>query len=218
MSTAIAVFVKTPGLSPLKTRLAVGIGNPAALAFYLLSVKAVQETIKNSPINPYWAVAEAHGLGDPLWQDFQTLHTGEGNLGQRQHHIYATLLQNHAKVLLIGADAPQISASLLQQAIAALDTSDFVVGPAHDGGYYLFGGRKPTAQSIWTSVPWSTSETRDKLEAALPSKPVHLKSLTDVDTKADLSSVEAEMPQVLNKAQKQLIDWINQLQEAESVS
>ncbi|PJB71712.1 MAG: hypothetical protein CO093_04550, partial [Alphaproteobacteria bacterium CG_4_9_14_3_um_filter_47_13] len=118
--------------------------------------------------------------------------------------------QKHDRVLLIGADAPQLSKDILEQAIVELDTNDFVIGPARDGGYYLFGGRISTEQKIWSSVPWSTSMTRERLEAVLPSKPVHLQILTDVDTKDDLNFIAREMPQKLNNSQKNLIEWIGE--------
>ena len=206
--TAVAVFVKTPGLSPFKTRLAKGIGNTQAHNFYLLSLNAIKETIQNTAITPYWAVAEKEALDHPMWQDFSTLHTGEGNLGERQHHIYETLLSRHDHVLLIGADAPQLSKTIIKQAIQALDSHEFVVGPATDGGYYLFGGRISTVKKIWKSVPWSTSETLNKLTNALPEKPFHLTSLTDVDTQDDLKYVETEMSDPLNPNQQQLLEWI----------
>lgn len=208
MSVAVAIFVKTPSLSPVKTRLAVGIGTEAALEFYQLSLSSVRETVQLASLSPYWAVAEEDGLSDPLWQGLTALWTGEGGLGERQHHIYETLLQKHDRVLLIGADAPQISKDILEQASVALDTNDFVIGPARDGGYYLFGGRVSTEQKIWTSVPWSTSITRERLEAVLPSKSIHLQMLTDVDTKDDLDFIAQEMPQNKNAMQKQIKEWI----------
>ena len=39
MSGAIAVFVKTPGLSPVKTRLAAKLGKATAEAFHLASAQ-----------------------------------------------------------------------------------------------------------------------------------------------------------------------------------
>lgn len=208
MSTAIAIFVKTPSLSPVKTRLTAGIGKEKALEFYQLSLQCVQETVQSASVSAYWAVAEEDGLSNPLWQSFRARWTGEGGLGERQHHMYETLLQKHDRVLLIGADAPQISKDILEQASVALDTNDFVIGPARDGGYYLFGGRVSTEQKIWASVPWSTSMTRERLESVLPSKPVHLQMLTDVDTESDLQYIAQEMPQHKNAQQKQLTDWI----------
>lgn len=207
-STAIAVMVKTPGLSPLKTRLAYGIGDENAHRFYLLSLQAIQETLLNMNIKPYWAIGEKPALDHPLWSEFNSIYTGEGNLGLRQHHIYETLLKKHNKVLLIGADAPQISTTTLQQAINELDSHDFVVGPAYDGGYYLFGGRRSTKKASWAEVPWSTSSTLTELEKALPATLHRLASLHDVDELNDLQYLEAEMPGIQNKQQKQLLSWV----------
>ncbi len=208
MSTAIAIFVKTPALSPVKTRLAATIGVQKAQEFYHLSLKSVEKTVRNLNVSAYWAVAEEGGLPDPLWQNFPCLHTGEGELGERQHHIYESLLAKHEHVLLVGADAPQLSKEYLEKAITTLDTNDFVIGPACDGGYYLFGGRISLPQEIWRAVPWSTSTTRECLEKALPSKPVHLSPLTDVDTKEDLVQMTTEMPIPTSVEQKRLLKWV----------
>lgn len=210
-TTAIAIFVKTPELSPVKTRLAATIGTEKALAFYSLSLRAVQETVKNVKATPYWALAEEDGLANPLWSEFNTLWTGEGNLGERQHHVYESLLLSHKKVILIGADAPQISENILEKAISDLSSNDFVVGPARDGGYYLFGGKTPLRRDIWASVPWSTSSTRQCLESALPAKPAHLAMLTDVDTEDDLTASLQEMPSLTSEPQRQLVEWIENL-------
>lgn len=211
MSIALAIFVKTPDISPLKTRLAKTIGQQAAHDFYALSLKAIETTVSKSNVTPYWAVAENDQTNHPLWQHFTAIHSGDGDLGERQHNIYQTLLNKHDKVLLIGADTPQISQHHIQTAIDALNTHDFVIGPAHDGGYYLFGGHKPTPLEIWTNVTWSVETTRAELEQNLPSPPLHLPKLTDVDTKDDLFAAQKEMPNDTNEHQKQLINWIEKL-------
>ncbi len=56
MKIAIAIFVKTPGVSPLKTRLAASLGQEKALHFYKLSLKCIISTLEETAINPYWAV------------------------------------------------------------------------------------------------------------------------------------------------------------------
>ncbi|HCO24225.1 MAG TPA: hypothetical protein DIT97_14715, partial [Gimesia maris] len=44
---AIAVFVKTPGYSPLKTRLAQSVGTVQAEQFHILSAKAVAAVVQS---------------------------------------------------------------------------------------------------------------------------------------------------------------------------
>ena len=209
LNAAIAIFVKTPGLSPLKTRLAAGIGEEKALGFYNLSVRAVEAVVKSVDMHGVWAVAEEEGAEQ--WSSFEALWTGDGGLGERQYHIYQTLLEKHEKVILIGADAPQMSPEILNEAIAALDSHEFVIGPAHDGGYALFGGRVPVAQEIWKSVTWSAETTQAEFESALPLKPFCLRFLTDVDEVVDLQAVVKEMPDDMNDAQRELVEWIEKL-------
>lgn len=208
MTTALAIFVKTPRLSPIKTRLAASLGGDLAIEFYLLCVKAIAATAQQSGLSTYWAVGEDDGLSDPLWQDFSQLHTGLGNLGDRQCHIYETLLKNHQRVLLIGADIPQISVSILQAARSALDDNDFVLGPSTDGGYYLFGGKTSLPRNVWTDVPWSTAQTMQKLEDGLSSKAAHLASLTDMDTESDLMAFKEEVESPLSSEQENILNWI----------
>ena len=48
-TSAIAIFVKTPGLSPIKTRLAKTLGQVAAENAYRLSVKSIKATVVQVP-------------------------------------------------------------------------------------------------------------------------------------------------------------------------
>lgn len=210
-STAIAVFVKTPGLSPLKTRLAAGIGADKAMEFYRLSLSAVESVISESDVQGFWAVGEKEGVADPLWLGMEKLYTGEGDLGDRQNNIYETLRNDFNNVILIGADAPQVSPQLIAQAMSALERNDFVIGPAHDGGYYLFGGRVPLSKDVWANVKYSCDTTRIDLIERLPSAPAILPMLSDVDTQANLADIVAQMPPHPNAAQRTLINWIETL-------
>src|SRR5208337_5602224 len=61
------------------------------------------------------------------------------------------------KVLLIGSDIPDMSVPLLNEAFNALDSSDAVIGPANDGGYYLIGfNRASFLPDIFQGIVWST--------------------------------------------------------------
>src|SRR6476620_4510872 len=99
MRIAIAVFVKTPGMSPVKTRLAKTIGVQAAERFYLLSAASVEAVIRevvhhsfkpDVQLCPYWALAEEAADSYPLWQRFQKIFQGNGTLGDRLNQVYCT--------------------------------------------------------------------------------------------------------------------------------
>lgn len=219
MTTALAIFVKTPGHSPLKTRLAATIGAPAATAFHRLAARAVAESARaaragDPTLHAYWAVAESAALGDPLWQGLPPLWQGEGGLGARMHHVYAALLARHERVLLVGADTPQLTPALLLRARDALTdpATPFVMGEASDGGFWLFGGRVPIGRELWCGVRYSCAETALQFRAALQplGRLAALPRLTDVDRGADLDALDdalVALP-VLLPAQRELQQWL----------
>lgn len=215
-STGIAIFVKTPELSSVKTRLAATIGREKAEQFYRLAVKAIEQTVttvcSDKPITPYWAIAERQALDRPIWSGFTCLYGGSDDLGLSQHKIYKQLLEKHQRVILIGADSPQLSSTQIQQAIDSLDDNNFAIGPAVDGGYYLFAGKAAIDQKVWTSIKYSCATTASQLSYALPSAPVQLMRLTDVDREEDLVLLLEQLcPTWSNNAQLLLKDWLASL-------
>lgn len=213
MSTkrAIAIFVKTPGLSPLKTRLAAGVGKDKALEFYALALDCVEELANAIGATPHWAVGEEDGLSDERWQSFDRLWTGEGGLGDRQHHIYSTLLQQYDEIMLIGTDCPQLTAEGTGAAFNALKTHNFAIGPAQDGGYTYITGNKDIPLESWKSVRYSESDTLKNLLNHLNGSHKLLQQYSDVDHKEDLQTVLNEMPNARSKTQQKMIDWIQTL-------
>ncbi|MCB0341605.1 MAG: glycosyltransferase [Pseudobdellovibrionaceae bacterium] len=198
MRIAVAIFVKTPGLSDIKTRLAKGIGAQKAAEFYLQSVATTAMKVKKfaesqPDVFPFWAVAEESGCDHPLWKEFPTIYQGMGGLGERQYKIFSDLINTHDGVVLIGADCPHMPTNTLSDAAKSLSPSgeNFVIGPAEDGGYYLFAASKPVAQEIWTGVTYSYEHTRKELEELLRPQGhiIHLPELFDIDTKAEYQKV-----------------------------
>lgn len=100
--------------------------------------------------------------------------------------------------LVIGADTPQVTPSLLGEALATLTRPgvDAVVGPAPDGGYWALGLRRPDAR-VFLGVPLSDRSTlaaqRRRLES-LGLRVVELASCRDVDTVEDARAVAADIP------------------------
>lgn len=216
MTAALAIFVKTPGLSPVKTRLAAGIGAPAAQRFHELAAAATAEVARACVpwLKPYWAIAEAGPAAVAAWPDFASLHQGQGDLGERLHTVYARLQARHGRVLLIGADAPQLAVASLRDALTALDDPDTpcVLGAATDGGFWLFGGRVPIAREVWCGIRYSHPDTAMQLQAALQPLGANatLPALTDVDEATDLDALEAALTALPMRlpAQDELLHWM----------
>jgi rSAM/selenodomain-associated transferase 1 len=214
MRPALAIFVKTPGLSPIKTRLAKDIGTAAAVEFHQLAAAAVASVVRecNSMVTPYWAVAESSAMGDEYWNGFPKLWQGNGGLGERLHSVYETLLDRHGSVVMIGADSPQMTSDLLSEVVVKLTCDPFVMGPAADGGFWLFGGCKALSPIVWRSIRYSQLTTASELLSALSAtgNVACVQELTDVDTSSDLKSVvETISARARNTTEQwQLTTWL----------
>ena len=215
---AVAIFVKTPGLSPLKTRLAATIGVHRATEFYRLACDAITETLGSvaGEIDAYWAVAESEATEKGMWEDFPIVWQGDGELGNRLAKVYSELLAKHTAVLLIGADAPQLASTHIQETLKLLKERPYVIGRAQDGGFYLFGGRDPIAANLWTSVTYSCSATSRQLEEKLSPKVAFLQeNLGDVDNQAALHELARYLQTVpKNRAQVILLNWCQNLRKS----
>ena len=186
MSGALAVFVKTPGFSPVKTRLAASIGQKKAEELFIKFTQNIENTIlttiadHNLDLVPYWAITEKAALNHKLWKNFKNIHSGYGDLGDRLCLIYNSLLEKHEYVIMIGADSPQISQKIIIETINHVKKNKCVIVPADDGGFYLFAGNKPIADYIWLNTKYSQPDTLKQITNKMQN--IHLlENLLDVD-------------------------------------
>ena len=217
---ALAIFVKTPELSPVKTRLAATIGDDKARQFYELSVLATQAMARALVVDVpslqiYWAVAEPEGLHAKRWESFPAITQGAGGLGARLNSVYQELLRKHHYVCFIGADSPHLGVEELKNGVLLTARNlgkKFVMGETLDGGFYFFGGSIPVSTSTWLGVEYSTDQTADQLTAKLSefANIEHIRKNFDVDTADDLeryNSLPASDGALLPE-QRDLIRWV----------
>lgn len=213
MNGGIAIFVKTPGHSALKTRLAAGMGADAE-RWYRHAIDAVKSVAleareKNTGINAYWAVAETDALQNPLWQTLPRLQQAEGDLGERMGRVMRMLVRQHGFGILVGADAPQICAEDIQAAADFLSHANprIVLGPATDGGFWCVGSNQTIPVEVWQSVAYSQPDTyRNFVDAFSPfAEIMTLRTLTDVDEVVDLVSCNEQIKSLKHPTPEQLI-------------
>ncbi|WP_417388132.1 TIGR04282 family arsenosugar biosynthesis glycosyltransferase [Gimesia sp.] len=219
---AIAVFVKTPGYSPLKTRLAQSVGTACAEQFHVLSAKAVEavvhSVVQQNSVTPYWAVAEPEAMQDSLWSQFETVEQGAGSLGARLAHVQQLLFADYDFIIFLGADMPHLPVTLLNTAVEILseenETPQFVIGPACDGGFYLFGSQTALDPAIWQNVPYSVENTSCVLREQIQDLgEIHLlPELSDVDTVQELPLVAQQISTGKDwlEEQRQVLSWIQE--------
>jgi uncharacterized protein len=212
-----AIFVKTPGLSPVKTRLASEIGRERAEEFHRRACRASAQIVRavGSSLVPYWAVAEESAVAEASWQGFPGMWQGPGGLAERLAFIYTSIQQRHGAALLLGADTPQITVHGLKRVLDLIEQTErpFAIGPAADGGFWAFAGSKPVAKDIWAAVAYSQAHTCAELVAALTvsgANPLYAETLSDVDCLDDLRELHAALQRLADPVAEQLAlaDWI----------
>lgn len=190
-SVAIALFAKAPRVGMVKTRLARDLSPEAATEFHRHSTLAMWERLAS------WTEFDAFLYCDVQWAEFDAL-AGRGrfrlqrgnDLGERMRLCLEELLADgYGKALIVGSDAPTLPSAQLDQAVAALDSVDVVLGPSDDGGFTLIGAKR-VAASMFRGVAWSLPRTRkaclDSVEAAGLRVVETQAHGYDVDTLADL--------------------------------
>lgn len=96
----------------------------------------------------------------------------------------------------LGMDTPQVTASLLDAGLAALDRTGAALGHAADGGWWAIALRRPDP-AVFLGVPMGTRSTGRRQVArlrALGLGVAALPVLVDLDTVADLTAVVEAAP------------------------
>lgn len=118
---------------------------------------------ERTEVEVLWAPSE-HANGDALRFAFGDLplamQTG-ATLGDRLAMAFSERFFFHRtrKIIAIGVDDPRLSRAAIEQAFDLLDSCEWVVGPAEDGGYYLIGCRAPAFDAaIFHGIEWGSDQ------------------------------------------------------------
>lgn len=183
----ICIFAKPPRAGEAKTRLAPAIGpdNAARVAQALLE-DVIDTALRVPRANVVLSVTERFAL--PGWH-LPNWPQPEGDLGVRIEHTLRQALLESRCAIAVGADTPGLTPALLDDAITRLDSCDAVLGPAHDGGYYLVGLRR-CPPTLFQNIRWSHQATLDDTLARFQQLGVRYSLLPkcfDLDTPEDLT-------------------------------
>jgi rSAM/selenodomain-associated transferase 1 len=139
----LGLFAKQPVPGRVKTRLAAATSADWAARVADAFLRDTIERLAAVPVRRALAYAppEAEAYFVNLVRGrFVLRPQADGDLGRRLAAFVAEELSAGAeRVVLVGADSPTVPPAYLEQAFAALERADVVLGPAMDGGYYLLG-------------------------------------------------------------------------------
>jgi glycosyltransferase A (GT-A) superfamily protein (DUF2064 family) len=120
---------------------------------------------------------------------------GEG-LAAGLTSVFAQFADGHQRrTIAFNSDSPHLPRSVLEDAFETLATNDVVVGPTHDGGYYLVGA-KAFHPTLFASDGLGTSSALERLLSrarALELSVGFAASFYDIDVVDDLTRLAEEL-------------------------
>ena len=76
--------------------------------------------------------------------------------------MFAHFTEDQRRAIAFNSDSPHVTASFSKTAFEALAAHDVVVGPTHDGGYYLVGA-KASYPTLFAPDGMGTSSALERL-------------------------------------------------------
>ena len=185
---SLIIFTRFPVPGEVKTRLIPfwGAEKSAQLHREMAEFTLWQARQTGARIEVRFTGADMEHMRAWLGRDIAYCDQGPGNLGQRM----ARAAQEHfargaRRVAIIGSDCPENRAANLRLCFTLLQTHPCVLGPAHDGGYYLIGMNE-ARPSLFSGVDWGTGHVLRQTLAAAPPATALLPKLHDVDRGEDV--------------------------------
>lgn len=153
---ALLIFIKNPIKGTVKTRLAKTVGDEKALAIYhqlLAHTRQVTEKVNCDKFLFYSKFIEEDDWSATTYHKRKQI---TGDLGQKMSQAFQEIFeQGYERIAIIGSDCKELQTKHLEMAFEYLTTTDVVIGPTFDGGYYLLGMNK-LYPNLFVNKEWST--------------------------------------------------------------
>jgi len=202
----LVIMAKAPRPGSVKTRLSSSIPPEAVADFYrclLEDTLALARSLKNVEVAIMCPLSDLNDLvhlarnrAAVVAQNGEGLAAGLTSVfsrfsGARPHRTIA-----------FNSDSPHLPPSVLEDAFETLATHDVVVGPTHDGGYYLVGA-KISYPTLFANDGMGTSTALERLLSRTRNLQLSVglaDSFYDIDIAEDLTRLAAELRLTPSKA------------------
>lgn len=192
MKNTIIIFQKNPEPGKVKTRLAATVGNDNALKIYNILIEHTHSVVGQVSAKKHLFFSNFIE-NDDKWAVYDKKVQKGDDLGLRMFNAISEVKKEGAeRIVVLGTDCYELNAEHINQAFSQLETNDYCIGPALDGGYYLIGTNSPD-EGVFLGKEWSTEtvfeEAKSNIHAIGKTMGV-LESLSDVDYEEDLKSLK----------------------------
>jgi len=197
----LMIFLKNPEKGRVKTRLAARIGEEKAFEIYKALIERTKKATREIPFDKcvyYSSFIEHQDTFEKA--EYKKLVQEKGDLGAKMRGAFEqAFADGYQEVCIIGSDCHELSGSLIREAFDHLKSSDVVIGPSQDGGYYLLGMRR-LISGIFEGMPWSQAGLLRQTISFLEKNKYRyrlLPELNDIDTIEDI--VQQDLLRILHQ-------------------
>jgi rSAM/selenodomain-associated transferase 1 len=204
----LVIMAKAPRPGEVKTRLTSSLSPEAVTAFYcclLDDTLALARSLKLKlgdveiaimcPASDVNELAQLAGAQLANNEASVVAQQGEG-LAAGLASVFAHFTENHQRrIIAFNSDSPHLPRSVLEDAFETLAAHDVVVGPTHDGGYYLVGA-KASHPTLFAGDGMGTNSALERLKSrarALELSVGFAAPFYDIDVADDLTRLAEEL-------------------------
>jgi len=197
----LVIMAKAPRLGEVKTRLTPSLSPGVVTAFYcclLEDTLALARSLKLSDVEVaiMCPASDVNELAQLAGNEASVVaQKGEG-LAAGLTSVFAHFAEGYERrIIAFNSDSPHLPRSVLEDAFETLVAHDVVVGPTHDGGYYLVGA-KAAHRTLFAGDGMSTSSALDRLLSrarALELSIGFAAPFYDIDVADDLTRLAEEL-------------------------
>ena len=192
----LILFTRFPVAGQVKTRLIPALGAEGATALHrrlvLRALRAAHEACQaaGAELEVRFDGGTERAMGHWLGDSVRLVPQCSGDLGERMAGAFDESFRTGSiATVIIGSDCPGLSPDVITAAFERLGETEAVLGPAHDGGYYLLGLKRPMPE-LFRGIPWGSDRVLADSLAVLQRagcRAALLSPLADIDRPADLS-------------------------------
>jgi len=200
----LVIMAKAPRPGAVKTRLASSLSPAAVADFYCCLLDDTLALVRSlgdvevavmCPESDVDELARLAGMQLAGKSASVIAQKGEG-LAAGLTSVFAHFAEGHQRrVIAFNSDSPHLPRSVLEDAFETLAAHDVVVGPTHDGGYYLVGA-KASHPMLFAGDGMGTSSALERLLArarALELSVGFADPFYDIDVADDLTRLAEEL-------------------------
>src|SRR5271166_1218178 len=195
----LVIMAKAPRPGAVKTRLASSFSPAAVTDFYcclLDDTLALARSLSDVEVAIMCPESDVNELAQLAGNEVTLVpQKGEG-LAAALTSVFAHFAEGRQRrVIAFNSDSPHLPRSVLEDAFETLAAHDVVVGPTHDGGYYLVGA-KTSHPALFTGDGLGTSSALERLLSRARDLELSVglaDPFYDIDVADDLTRLAAEL-------------------------